>query len=55
MRALAAQLAGHAESMRSNLAQADGILPELGRSRAALQAVLLRHLGQGPYERVVLG
>lgn len=41
--------------MRANLQQTDGILPQLARSRAALRAVLLQHLDQGQYERVVLG
>ncbi|POR31723.1 Uncharacterized protein TPAR_08076, partial [Tolypocladium paradoxum] len=55
LRPLAVQLGGHVDSMRSNLQQTDGILPQLARSRAALQAVLLQHLDQSQYERVVLG
>ncbi|PNY26116.1 Uncharacterized protein TCAP_03951 [Tolypocladium capitatum] len=55
LRVLAVQLGGHVDSMRANLQQTDGVLPQLARSRAALQAVLLRHLDQSQYERVVLG
>ncbi|ODA82076.1 hypothetical protein RJ55_00581 [Drechmeria coniospora] len=51
---LALQLSGHVDSMRSNLGQAEGILPKLDRSRAALQAVLLHHLDRAQYESVVL-
>lgn len=43
------------ESIRGNLQQAEGIVPQLARSRAALQDVLFRHLGQGQYEQVILG
>lgn len=43
------------ESMRANLAQADGVVAQLERSRGALLAALMRHLGAEQYERVVLG
>lgn len=43
------------ESIKSNLQQTDGIVPQLARSRAALQDVLFRQLNQEQYERVVLG
>ncbi|KAL2214115.1 hypothetical protein CC79DRAFT_1352851 [Sarocladium strictum] len=49
------QLGGHAESMRANLEQAEGIMPEITKSRAALQSVLMKHLDKEQYERVVLG
>ncbi|CAM1509062.1 Fc.00g028010.m01.CDS01 [Cosmosporella sp. VM-42] len=52
---LALQLAGHVESIRSNLQQADGIVPQIRHSRAALQDVLFRYLERGSYEQVILG
>ncbi|OAQ80250.1 kinetochore protein fta7 [Purpureocillium lilacinum] len=55
LRPLVAQLGGHVESMRANLAQADGVVAQLERSRGALLAALMRHLGAEQYERVVLG
>ncbi|KAL6864159.1 CENP-Q, a CENPA-CAD centromere complex subunit domain-containing protein [Trichoderma novae-zelandiae] len=55
LKALALQLSDHMESIKTNLQQADGIVPQLARSRAALQDVLFRHLSQEQYERVVLG
>ncbi|KAK4061114.1 uncharacterized protein Triagg1_10453 [Trichoderma aggressivum f. europaeum] len=55
LKSLALQLSDHMESIRSNLQQADGIVPQLARSRAALQDVLFRQLNQEQYERVVLG
>ena len=55
LRPLVAQLGGHMESMRANLAQADGVVAQLERSRGALLAALMRHLGAEQYERVVLG
>ncbi|KAJ4860903.1 CENP-Q, a CENPA-CAD centromere complex subunit domain-containing protein [Trichoderma breve] len=55
LKSLALQLSDHMESIRSNLQQADGIVPQLARSRAALQDVLFRQLSQEQYERVVLG
>ncbi|EGR48761.1 uncharacterized protein TRIREDRAFT_107389 [Trichoderma reesei QM6a] len=55
LKALALQLSDHMESIKTNLQQADGIVPQLARSRAALQDVLFRHLSQEQYDRVVLG
>ncbi|EHK15513.1 uncharacterized protein TRIVIDRAFT_164757 [Trichoderma virens Gv29-8] len=55
LKSLALQLSDHMESIKSNLQQADGIVPQLARSRAALQDVLFRQLSQEQYERVVLG
>ena len=52
---LALQLAGHAESIRGNLQQAEGVTPQLNRTKAALQDVLQRYLDGGAYEQVVLG
>ncbi|KJZ80237.1 hypothetical protein HIM_00087 [Hirsutella minnesotensis 3608] len=55
LRQLASQLAGHVESIRTNLQQTEGLLPQLAAGRAALQAALLKHLNPAQYERVVLG
>ncbi|KPM34129.1 hypothetical protein AK830_g12446, partial [Neonectria ditissima] len=55
LQSLGLQLAGHVESIRGNLQQGDGITPQLSRTRAALQSVLMRHLEQDAYEQVVLG
>ncbi|KAL6885144.1 CENP-Q, a CENPA-CAD centromere complex subunit domain-containing protein [Trichoderma longibrachiatum] len=55
LKALALQLSDHMESIKTNLQQADGIVPQLARSRAALQDVLFRHLNREQYERVLLG
>ncbi|KAK1242121.1 hypothetical protein MKX07_000107 [Trichoderma sp. CBMAI-0711] len=55
LKALALQLSDHMESIKTNLQQADGIVPQLARSRAALQDVLFRHLSQEQYDHVVLG
>lgn len=55
MKDVVTQLGGHAESMRANLEQAEGIIPEIAKSRAALQSVLMKHLDKEQYERVVLG
>lgn len=52
---LALQLAGHVESIRGNLQQADGVAPQLARTKAALQDVLHRYLDSGAYEQVLLG
>ncbi|RSL47563.1 hypothetical protein CEP54_013348 [Fusarium duplospermum] len=52
---LALQLAGHVESIRGNLQQADGVAPQLARTKAALQDVLHRYLDRGAYEQVLLG
>ncbi|KAM0264715.1 hypothetical protein ACHAQJ_000540 [Trichoderma viride] len=55
LKSLALQLSDHMESIKSNLQQTDGIIPQLARSRAALQDVLFKQLNQEQYERVVLG
>lgn len=52
---LAVQLGTHVDNIRANLEQTDGLMPQLARSRAALRAVLLRHLDLRRYEQVVLG
>ncbi|KAF5673023.1 cylicin ii [Fusarium heterosporum] len=49
------QLAGHVESIRGNLQQAEGVTPQLGRTKAVLQDVLHRYLDSESYEQVVLG
>ncbi|PHH71852.1 hypothetical protein CDD83_5083 [Cordyceps sp. RAO-2017] len=52
---LAVQLGDHVDALRANLRQTAGLAPRLARGRAALQAVLLRHLDRAQYERVLLG
>ncbi|KAF4436917.1 cylicin II [Fusarium acutatum] len=52
---IALQLTDHVESIRGNLQQADGLTPQLSRTKAALQDVLQRYLDEGTYEQVVLG
>ncbi|KAG5969896.1 hypothetical protein E4U55_001931, partial [Claviceps digitariae] len=52
---LAVQLGTHVDNIRANLEQTDHLAPHLARSRAALRAVLLRHLDPRLYEQVVLG
>lgn len=52
---LAVQLGTHVDNIRANLEQTDGLMPQLARGRAALRAVLLRHLDLRRYEQVVLG
>ncbi|KAF5642700.1 cylicin II [Fusarium sp. NRRL 52700] len=52
---IALQLADHVESIRGNLQQADGLIPQLSRTKAALQDVLQQYLDEGTYEQVVLG
>ncbi|KAG4257010.1 hypothetical protein FPRO03_04020 [Fusarium proliferatum] len=52
---IALQLADHVESIRGNLQQADGLTPQLSRTKAALQDVLQRYLDEVTYEQVVIG
>ncbi|KAJ4125548.1 hypothetical protein NW768_009169 [Fusarium equiseti] len=52
---LALQLAGHVDSIRGNLQQAEGVTPHLGHTKAALQDVLQRYLDADAYEHVLLG
>ncbi|KAK2597997.1 hypothetical protein QQS21_005913 [Conoideocrella luteorostrata] len=52
---LVVQLGDHVDNIRANLEQTDKIMPQLARSRAALRAVLLRHLDLRRYEEAVLG
>ncbi|KAG6039809.1 hypothetical protein E4U39_007522 [Claviceps sp. Clav50 group G5] len=52
---LAVQLGTHVDNIRANLEQTDNLMPQLAKSRAALRAVLLRHLDMRVYEQVVLG
>lgn len=42
-------------SMKSNLAQIDGVLPAITKSRASLQGVLHRYLDPKLYEEALLG
>ncbi|KAI0594284.1 CENP-Q, a CENPA-CAD centromere complex subunit-domain-containing protein [Biscogniauxia sp. FL1348] len=55
LRGLATQIGNHMESMRGNLQQIDGVVPEIARSRALLRAVLQKHLDREVLEGVVLG
>lgn len=43
------------ESMKGNLQQIGGVVPAISTSKAALQQVLLKHLGNEQYESVLLG
>lgn len=43
------------ESIKSNLQQTDGLLPQLATSKAALRGVLCQHLTQAQYEKVLFG
>ncbi|KAG5975259.1 hypothetical protein E4U58_001417 [Claviceps cyperi] len=52
---LAVQLGTHVDNIRANFEQTDGLMPQVAKSRAALRAVLLRHLDMRLYEQVVLG
>lgn len=53
--ALSRQIGNHMESLKSNLHQVDGVVPAITKSKAALQQVLLKHLGEEQYGRVLLG
>ncbi|KAF6800176.1 kinetochore protein fta7, partial [Colletotrichum sojae] len=55
LRGLAGQVGNHMESMRNNLRQIEGVVPQIGRTRAALQHVLFKHLDQQTYENVLFG
>ncbi|KAI8159825.1 hypothetical protein K4K49_007456 [Colletotrichum sp. SAR 10_70] len=55
LQGLASQVGNHMESMRNNLQQIEGVVPQIGKSRAALQDVLFRHLDQQAYENVLFG
>ncbi|KAF9874507.1 hypothetical protein CkaCkLH20_08070 [Colletotrichum karsti] len=55
LRGLAGQVGSHMESMRNNLQQIEGVVPQIGKSRAALQDVLFKHLDQQSYENVLFG
>ncbi|KAG5948630.1 hypothetical protein E4U60_001287 [Claviceps pazoutovae] len=52
---LAVQLGTHVDNIRANFEQTDNLMPQLAKSKAALRAVLLRHLDMRVYEQVVLG
>ncbi|KAK2053519.1 hypothetical protein LY76DRAFT_581628 [Colletotrichum caudatum] len=55
LRGLAGQVGSHMESMRNNLQQIEGVVPQIVRTRAALQDVLFKHLDQQSYENVLFG
>ncbi|VUC22814.1 unnamed protein product [Clonostachys rosea] len=52
---LALQLGGHVESIKANLQQTEGLLPQLRLSKAAVRGVLYQHLTQAQYEKVLFG
>ncbi|ROW02593.1 hypothetical protein VPNG_07879 [Cytospora leucostoma] len=53
--AISKQLGSHMESMKGNLQQIGGVVPAITRTKAALQQVLLKHLDDEQYERVLVG
>ncbi|KAK7457447.1 hypothetical protein CaCOL14_001532 [Colletotrichum acutatum] len=55
LRGLAGQVGSHMESMRANLQQIDGVVPQIVKTRAALQDVLFEHLDQQSFENVLFG
>ncbi|KAI1068748.1 hypothetical protein LB507_006593 [Fusarium sp. FIESC RH6] len=55
LESVALQLAGHVDSIRGNLQQAEGLTPQLDRTKAALQDVLQRYMDADAYEHVLLG
>jgi hypothetical protein len=52
---LALQLSGHMDSIKTNLQQVDGLLPQMAHTKAALRRVLNQHLDQKSYQKAVLG
>ncbi|KAI0181623.1 CENP-Q, a CENPA-CAD centromere complex subunit-domain-containing protein [Hypoxylon sp. FL1284] len=52
---VAGQIASHMESMRGNLLQMDGVVPEIAKSRGLLRAALQAHLDPEQLEDVTLG
>lgn len=52
---IALQLAGHVDSIRGNLQQAEGVTPQLNRTKAALQEALQQYLDSDTYEQILLG
>ncbi|KAK4207598.1 CENP-Q, a CENPA-CAD centromere complex subunit-domain-containing protein [Rhypophila decipiens] len=53
--ALALRIGRHMNSMKSNLAQIDGVLPAINKSKASLQGVLYSYLDPELYEEVLFG
>lgn len=53
--ALSQQIGSHMESMQGNLQQISGVVPAINRSKAALQEVMLKHLDEEKYDKVLLG
>lgn len=49
------QIGSHMESMKGNLQQIGGVVPAIVKGKAALQQVLLKHLDDEQYERVLVG
>lgn len=52
---LALQLSGHMDSIKTNLQQTDGLLPQMASTKSALRLALLQHLDQKSAEKAVLG
>ena len=49
------QLYNHLDSIQGNINQIEGLSSAIGKSRAALQEVLFKHLGTIRYAQLVLG
>lgn len=52
--ALSQQIGSHMESMQGNLQQIGGVVPAINSSKAALQQVMLKHLDEEKYDKVLL-
>ncbi|KAL1864743.1 hypothetical protein Daus18300_007545 [Diaporthe australafricana] len=52
---LSKQIGSHMDSMQGNLQQIGGIVPAISRSKAALQQVVLKHLDEDQYDKLLLG
>ncbi|KAI3395800.1 hypothetical protein diail_883 [Diaporthe ilicicola] len=52
---LSKQIGSHMDSMQGNLQQIDGVIPAISRSKAALQQVVLKHLDEEQYDKLLLG
>lgn len=52
---LSQQIGSHMESMQGNLEQIGGVVPAISKSKAALQQVMLKHLDEEQYDKVLLG
>lgn len=52
---LSKQIGSHMDSMQGNLQQIGGVVPAISRSKAALQQVVLQHLDEEQYDKLLLG